>query len=142
LYYHKRDNANSTNWVCSNKGCYASTTIENEDKIIKVNNVKLKDQDKSKVVKESHEHDPLTDNEIAVEVTLRKIKARVESEPTEVQQIYQQEQSKAAKVVKDFRGFAINFPEFYTVQSGLYKRRRSRYPPIPREIGLIVIDGE
>jgi len=125
LYYHKRDNRASVNWICCHTpDCVATLTIDENNKIIKVNGIKIKTDIDEKLIRESHEHEPMSDTELAVAEAIDKIKKRVESEPTEVQQIIQQEQSKMARMVEDFNAFAIECPEFYTMQSGLYKRRR------------------
>ena len=76
-YYHKRDNASSTNWVCCHgTQCFASLTISSDNTITKINGMKIKDFEDS-MVSDSHEnHGPMTDIQLAVEAAVQNIRRR------------------------------------------------------------------
>ncbi|CAF1017368.1 unnamed protein product [Rotaria sp. Silwood1] len=107
-------------YVCTNKSCTRSVTLQN-DTIIKCNGI-------------THDHDPkLNDN---VEVVLTGIKRRVLADvDVPIGKIYEEE-------VKRFRrvnGSAATIPVFDAWRSTLYSIRKTTVPSVPTSIDSITI---
>ena len=72
--------------------------------------------------------------------TYPKLKIRVTGEL--IKQIFQEEQSKFVKSTGSIEKTSEVFPQFYEVQSTLFKRRNKVIPPIPDTIEKIEISGD
>ena len=97
------------------------------------------------VIKSHKGHDSLTPSKIEAKQAVGIMKQRSLSEPTPVQAIFQEEQSKFIKSKDgnlDLNEVASNFPQFSQIQSTLYKNRLNCFPKLPTKIEDIKIEGE
>ena len=137
-YYVKKENEDSIRYVCKEIGCSASITIENEtDKILRINGLRLKESDDNhERLSQSHNeeinHEKVEDIDVEVRDSLTRLKIRVQSDPRPVPELFQEEQSAFARKVGDIGVVAANFPQFFEVQSGLYKNRSKMFPTLPK----------
>ena len=146
--YYKKGEPNkdgSQRYVCSMKKCSSSITIANDD-ITKINGKKIFIDNLNELfVKSSalNNHDGLTDADLIGEEFTKNLKSRVSKEPNlSIQEIYQEEQSQLIKKVKDLKLVANALPQYYQVQSGLYKHKNKSIPLIPKTRRELVIEGE
>ena len=73
------------------------------------------------------------------------MKDRIEKVNATIHQIYQQQQTKAIQSFADMHIASDNIPQFYEIQSGLYKQKSKSVPTIPPSslpIDEIVIPNE
>jgi hypothetical protein len=88
-------------------------------------------------------HEGVSDADLIGEDFCNVLKSRVSKEPNlSVQQIYQEEQNNLIKKVKDLKIVAESVPQYYQVQSGLYKHKKKSIPVIPKKRQDLVIEGE
>ncbi len=137
--YYKKGDSNkdgSQRYVCSSKKCSSSITKLDEE-IIKINGKKfVKEEVNEGFIKSCHldNHAGLSDADLIGEDFCNVLKSRVSKEPNlSVQQIYQEEQSNLIKKVQDLKIVAESIPQYYQVQSGLYKHKNKSIPVIPKK---------
>ena len=147
-YYLKKENEDSTRYVCKEIGCSASITIENvTNKILRINDVRLKeiDDDEEKLLQsheESVKHEKVEDIDVDVRDCLTRLKIRVQSDPRPVPELFQEEQSAFARKIGEVGIVAAKFPQFTEVQSGLYKNRSKIFPTLPKKVQDLILEGD
>ena len=142
-YNKKRTNNDSIIWCCSESKCNATITTSN-NLVLKVNGVKLEKEENIldqlpisfwfQQLTSSHNHNSLTKETIEARKSLKNIKNRVLKEAIPLQSTFQEEQSNFLK--SNHGNFDLDevskvFPQFTSIQAGLYKKPLQSFPKLP-----------
>ena len=139
--YHLKqlNKSGSKHFVC--RTCSASITISNGF-IIKINNNEVDVVNEDSINTSHQNHEPLKNSEILALDFKNKLKMKVVSDNTPIQQFFQEEQSKLIRNIGNMNSLTNDVPQFYNIQSGLYKYKSKFIPPIPKTIDEITIKDD
>jgi hypothetical protein len=144
-YTLKRNNKKDSLYRCDFAQCNASITIDHNAQVIKVSGVNVSKKFSLEDIEITHKH-PASELEIIRKQFEHNLISRSTTETLPLPKIHQQEESKMYKLASQ-KGFtdeeiSKTLKTFHSKRGAMYNAKHINYPPIPKSLDELVIDGD